>query len=91
MSAQPLAEAYEKLKERRRQGQVSSESASSIRILAIRTLANRVFADEAKADVWLNRPNRSFSGQKPIDLLEDELGAAVVREALEQIDHGMFA
>ena len=91
MSAQPLAEAYEKLKERRRQGQVSSESASSIRILAIRTLANRVFADEAKADIWLNRPNRSFSGQKPIDLLEDELGAAVVREALEQIDHGMFA
>ena len=91
MSAQPLADAYEKLKERRRQGQVSSESASSIRILAIRTLANRVFADETKADIWLNRPNRSFSGQKPIDLLEDELGAAVVREALEQIDHGMFA
>ena len=91
MSAQPLAEAYEKLKERRRQGQVSSESASSIRILAVRTLANRVFADEAKAEIWLNRPNRSFSGQKPIDLLEDELGAAVVREALEQIDHGMFA
>jgi putative toxin-antitoxin system antitoxin component (TIGR02293 family) len=66
-------------------------SASSIRILAIRTLANRVFADETKADIWLNRPNQSFSGQKPIDLLEDELGAAVVREALEQIDHGMFA
>jgi putative toxin-antitoxin system antitoxin component (TIGR02293 family) len=91
MSAQPLAEAYEKLKERRRQGQVSSESASSIRILAIRALANRVFADEIKADIWLNRPNQSFSGQKPIDLLQDELGAAVVREALEQIDHGMFA
>lgn len=91
MSVQPLAETYEKLKQRRRQGQVSGESASSIRMLAIRALANRVFADETKADIWLNRSNPSFSGQKPIDLLEDELGAAVVREALEQIDHGMFA
>ena len=91
MGTQPLAEVYEKLKELRRQGEVSSQSGSSIRILEIRTLANRVFADETKGDIWLNRPNRSFSGQKPIDLLEDELGAAVVREALEQIDHGMFA
>jgi uncharacterized protein (DUF2384 family) len=32
-----------------------------------------------------------LSGQKAIDLLKDELGAAVVREKLEQIDHGMFA
>ena len=91
MSVQPLSETYEKLKQRRRQGEVSNESASSIRMLAIRALANRVFADETKADIWLNRPNPSFSGQKPMDLLEDELGAAVVREALEQIDHGMFA
>jgi hypothetical protein len=29
--------------------------------------------------------------QAPADLLMDELGAAVVREILEQIDHGMFA
>ena len=91
MGLQPSAEFYEKLKELRRQGEVSSQSGSSIRILEIRTLANRVFADETKADIWLNRPNRTFSGQKPIDLLEDELGTAVVREALEQIDHGMFA
>jgi putative toxin-antitoxin system antitoxin component (TIGR02293 family) len=53
--------------------------------------AARVFGDEEKAQNWLHRPNASLSGQKPIDLLKDELGAAVVREALEQIDHGMFA
>jgi hypothetical protein len=63
----------------------------SIRILDIRALADRVFGDEQKADDWLHRPNRSLSGQKPVDLLNDELGAAVVREMLEQIDHGMFA
>jgi putative toxin-antitoxin system antitoxin component (TIGR02293 family) len=67
------------------------KSGSLVRILEIRTLANRVFGDTAKAMAWLDRPNRSLSGQKPVDLLQDELGAAVVRELLEQIDHGIFA
>lgn len=64
---------------------------SLIRTLEIRALADRVFADPAKAEGWLNRPNRSLNGQRPMDLLRDELGAAVVREELEQIDHGIFA
>jgi putative toxin-antitoxin system antitoxin component (TIGR02293 family) len=66
-------------------------SASVIRNLEMRVLADRIFGDEAKAEAWLNRPNPSLSGQKPVDLLSDELGAAVVRETLEQIDHGIFA
>jgi putative toxin-antitoxin system antitoxin component (TIGR02293 family) len=53
-------------------------------------LADRVFGDPKKVEAWLNRPNPAFSGQKPIDLLKDERGAALVREALEQIDHGIF-
>lgn len=62
-----------------------------VRHLDIQTLADRVFGDEEKAAVWLNRQCASLSGQKPIDLLKDELGAAVVRETLEQIDNGIFA
>ncbi|QOZ07162.1 MbcA/ParS/Xre antitoxin family protein [Bradyrhizobium sp. CCBAU 51765] len=67
------------------------KSGSLVRALEIKTLADRVFGDPAKAETWLQRPNRSLSGQKPADLLEDELGAAVVRELLERIDHGIFA
>lgn len=67
------------------------ESASTVRILDIRTLADRIFGDENKAEAWLHRPSTALSGQKPIDLLKDELGAAVVRETLEQIDNGIFA
>jgi putative toxin-antitoxin system antitoxin component (TIGR02293 family) len=66
-------------------------SARVVRNLEMRVLADRIFGDEAKAEAWLNRPNPSLSGQKPVDLLGDELGAAVVRETLEQIDHGIFA
>lgn len=64
---------------------------SLIRALEIRTLADRIFGDEQKAEAWLQRPNGSLSGQKPVDLLNDELGTAVVREMLERIDHGIFA
>jgi hypothetical protein len=135
MSAKPLAEVYEKLKEFRRQGESavkihsrmghqlramyddvvrqsvperladligkldvsddvagnSSQSASLIRTLEIKTLADRVFGEEEKAEAWLHRPNRFLSGQRPVDLLRDELGTAVVREMLERIDHGIFA
>jgi len=135
MSATPLAEVYEKLKELRRQGgsdpdiqsqymnrlraiyddvvrldapdrfadmiksldtatEVAGESGRSanlVRNLEIKTLADRIFGDEEKAEAWLHRPNASLSGQKPMDLLKDELGTAVVREMLERIDHGIFA
>jgi len=122
MSAKPLAETYERLKELRRQGggnseiksriellaqailigvsrgddpdgvaTVSRQSDSLVRTLEVKTLADRVFGEEEKADAWLHRPNASLAGQRPVELLSDELGAAVVREMLERIDHGIFA
>ena len=66
-------------------------SANLFRVLEIKTLADRVFGDEQRAEAWLRRPNASLSLQKPVDMLKDELGTAVVREMLEQIDHGIFA
>jgi putative toxin-antitoxin system antitoxin component (TIGR02293 family) len=62
-----------------------------VRTLEIKTLADRVFGEEERAQAWLHRPNTSLSGLRPADLLTDELGAAVVREMLERIDHGIFA
>ena len=69
----------------------ATEAQKLFKVLEIQALADRVFGDEKKANIWLQRPNGSMSGQIPLDLMKDELGAAVVREALEQIDHGIFA
>jgi hypothetical protein len=69
----------------------ANQSATLVRIIEIKTLADRVFGDEEKAEAWLHRPNAALSGQSPAGLLRDELGAAVVREMLERIDHGIFA
>jgi putative toxin-antitoxin system antitoxin component (TIGR02293 family) len=68
-----------------------SKAATLVRQIEIFTLAFRVFGDPKKAEVWLSRPNKSLGGQVPAELLKDELGTAVVRETLEQIDHGIFA
>jgi|SRR5579864_5983347 len=61
------------------------------RYLEIKTQADRVFGDGQKADAWLMRPNASLSSQRPVELLKDELGAAVIGEMLTRIDHGIFA
>ncbi|HEX2366224.1 MAG TPA: MbcA/ParS/Xre antitoxin family protein [Bradyrhizobium sp.] len=53
-------------------------------------VAERVFGDKEKAKAWLNRPNPSLSGRRPIDLLKDEAGTSIIREILERIDHGVF-
>lgn len=76
---------------RQRPVRAASQKHELFRMLEIQALADRVFGDEKKAKVWLRRPNASMSGQIPLNLMKDELGAAVVREALEQIDHGIFA
>lgn len=69
----------------------SPEPEVLVRFLDIQTLAERVFGDGERAEAWLTRSNSSLSGQRPLDLLKDELGTAVVREILERIDHGIFA
>lgn len=69
----------------------SNQLATLVRTLEIKTLADRVFGDQEKAETWLHRPNSALSGQIPADVSKDELGAAVVREMLERIDHGIFA
>lgn len=101
MSPSKRTQIYEDLKEGIRHGTSatprmktsSGETGAGVdfRVLEVCALADRVFGDEKKAEAWLHRPNASLSGQVPFDLLKDEVGAAVVRETLEQIDHGIFA
>ena len=97
MNPRTRIEQYQRLKDLRRRGPLPEKARSgpigedAPSIAEVRALADRVFADRAKAETWLGRPNRSMSGQKPVDLLQDELGLAVVRDTLHQIDHGIFA
>jgi uncharacterized protein (DUF2384 family) len=40
---------------------------------------------------WLHNPMRRLEGQSPFDVLDTDIGARLVEEALGQIDAGYFA
>jgi len=47
------------------------------------------FGSRTRANAWLNRPNRIFNNQSPLQVLTQD--PAAVEEELVRIDHGMFA
>lgn len=97
MNPRTRIEQYQHLKDLRRKGPLpeearnirTSEDIPSLR--EIRAYADEVFGDPEKAEHWFGHPNRSMYGQKPIDLMQDDIGAAVVHETLGRIDHGIFS
>ncbi len=56
---------------------------------AITELANRVFADEAKAALWLRTPSDLFDNRTPLETLLLKDGATLVEDLLWRIDEGM--
>ena len=46
------------------------------------------FGSRINANAWLNRPNRVFNNQSPLQVLTQD--PAAVEEELVRIDHGMF-
>lgn len=77
----------------RRKGEAlldSDESAKLVRVARVIERAEEVFEDRDAARVWLKSANASLSGQTPISLLDTEIGAESVMDALGRIEHGVF-
>lgn len=68
-----------------------SENDGALRVVRIMELAEQVFGEREKAQRWLRKPNRGMGGIVPVDLLQSESGAVLVEQALQQIDHGIYA
>jgi putative toxin-antitoxin system antitoxin component (TIGR02293 family) len=68
-----------------------AESERAYRMANIIALADRVFGNHAKGMRWLHSPMRRLEGQSPLDVLDTDIGARLVEEALGQIDAGYFA
>ena len=67
------------------------ESDRVARVARIVATAEETFGSRDKASRWLHKPQRGFSGQRPIDLLDTEEGARVVEDRLFRIAHGLAA
>jgi putative toxin-antitoxin system antitoxin component (TIGR02293 family) len=68
-----------------------AESERAYRMANIIALADRVFGNHDKGMRWLHSPMRRLEGQSPLDVLDTDIGARLVEEALGQIDAGYFA
>jgi len=67
------------------------ESDRVVRIARITSLAEEVFADEAKAARWLRKPKARFDQRTPLEAARTEAGARLVEEMLLQLDYGFAA
>ncbi len=76
----------------KREGVFSPEvSAKIIRFARTAARAEEVFGDSESSLRWLQSPNRSLNGIRPLFLLDTDIGAEVVLDALGRIEHGVFA
>ncbi len=75
----------------KKQTLTSDESDKVVRIGRVIAAAERVFADPARARLWLRASLKRFDGNTPMQMLSSEAGGRIVEELLIQIDEGYFA
>ena len=67
------------------------ESDRLARVARIYALAEAVLGSRAMAERWMVTPNWSLDDMRPLDLLDTEVSAREVEDALGRIDDGAFA
>lgn len=75
----------------RKEPLTTQESDRALRVARILSLGEIVFGEKAKSDRWLRKPKRQFENRTPMEMLETEIGARLVEEALHRVDNGIFA
>ena len=68
----------------------AEESAKLLRLARVAWRATEVFERSEAAIDWLKRPNGALGGERPLDLLDTEIGAENVLDVLGRIEHGVF-
>ena len=66
------------------------ESDRLYRVARVAGQAVAVLGCEEKATAWLQRPNRALGNERPIRLLDTDIGARQVEDVLGRIEHGII-
>lgn len=69
----------------------ADESDRLYRLARIAAQAFGVFGTEDKASTWLRRPNRALNNERPLRLLDTDVGARQVEDILGRIAHGVVS
>jgi len=67
------------------------ESDRLLRLARISSQAATTLGSEQRAIQWLRRPNRALGNQAPLKLIDNDIGARQVEEALGRIAHGIVS
>ncbi len=66
------------------------ESDRLVRVARLYALAEDVLGSREAAEAWMRTANRTLDGARPLDLLETEIAAREVEDALGRIRYGVF-
>ena len=67
------------------------ESDRLFRLVRIAAQAAGILGGEEKASRWLHTPNRALGGDRPLEMLDTDLGTRQVEEVLGRIEHGVYS
>ena len=68
-----------------------AESDRTVRMARVYATSVEMIGDEEKAIAWLGTPNRALGGDRPLDLLDTDLGARMVEDVLGRIAFGVYS
>jgi len=66
----------------------TEESDRAARVARVIALAERTFANRAKADLWLHKSLVFLDGRRPIDLIQTTSGTRLIEDTLAKIAWG---
>jgi putative toxin-antitoxin system antitoxin component (TIGR02293 family) len=74
----------------RRSRLTAAESDRTVRLARVYANAVEMIGEEEKAVEWLRTPNRALGGERPLDLLDTDVGAREVEDVLGRIAYGVY-
>ena len=67
------------------------QSERVLRLAHVATRATEVLGSEARARSWLLTENRALGGDRPLDLLDTDIGTQAVEDVLVRLEYGVFS
>ncbi|WP_394823242.1 antitoxin Xre/MbcA/ParS toxin-binding domain-containing protein [Pendulispora albinea] len=67
------------------------QSERVLRLAHVATRATEILGSETRARSWLLAENRALGGDRPIDLLDTDIGTQAVEDVLVRVEHGVFS
>ncbi|HEY7390986.1 MAG TPA: antitoxin Xre/MbcA/ParS toxin-binding domain-containing protein [Bryobacteraceae bacterium] len=68
-----------------------AESDRTVRMARVYANAVEMIGDREKATAWLETPNRALGGDRPLDLLDTDVGTRMVEDVLGRIAYGVYS